>query len=260
MAEVYEVATFYAHFDVVADGEQRPPKVTVRVCDSLSCMLAGAESLLSDAAGREDAGVRVRACALHRLVPHGACRRGRSSPRRSRDAGQAERDRAARPRACRTCRPIRIFDAYVKAGGYAVLRSCLSGARKVEDVIAALSDGGLRGLGGAGFPTGRKWGLVRAEKGPRLMAVNGDEGEPGTFKDRIYLEKRAAQVSRRHADRGVGGGGRAGLHLHARRISRRAEDPEERDRQAGGGRPRQAHQGCTSAAAPAPTSAAKRAR
>ena len=80
------------------------------------------------------------------------------------------------------------FDAYVKAGGYAVLRSCLSGERKVEDVIAALSDGGLRGLGGAGFPTGRKWGLVRAEKGPRLMAVNGDEGEPGTFKDRIYLE------------------------------------------------------------------------
>jgi len=80
------------------------------------------------------------------------------------------------------------FDAYVKAGGYAVLRSCLAGARKVDDVIAALSDGGLRGLGGAGFPTGRKWSLVRAEKGPRLMAVNGDEGEPGTFKDRIYLE------------------------------------------------------------------------
>ncbi len=84
--------------------------------------------------------------------------------------------------------PYQNYDAYVKAGGYAVLRSCLSGARKVEDVIAALSDGGLRGLGGAGFPTGRKWGLVRAEKGPRLMAVNGDEGEPGTFKDRIYLE------------------------------------------------------------------------
>ena len=80
------------------------------------------------------------------------------------------------------------FDAYVNAGGYAVLRSCLSGERRIEDVIGAF-DGGLRGLGGAGFPTGRKWGLVRAEKGPRVMAVNGDEGEPGTFKDRIYLEK-----------------------------------------------------------------------
>ena len=85
--------------------------------------------------------------------------------------------------------PYQDFDAHVKAGGYAMLRSCFSGERKVEDVIAALSDGGLSGLGGAGSPTGRKWGLVRAEKGPRMMAVNGDEGEPGTFKDRIYLEK-----------------------------------------------------------------------
>jgi formate dehydrogenase len=81
------------------------------------------------------------------------------------------------------------FDAYAEAGGYAVLKACTSGGRTVEDVIATLSDGGLRGLGGAGFPTGRKWGLVRAEKGPRLMAVNGDEGEPGTFKDRFYLER-----------------------------------------------------------------------
>jgi formate dehydrogenase len=81
------------------------------------------------------------------------------------------------------------FAAYRKAGGYKVLESCLSGARNVEEVIATLSDGGLRGLGGAGFPTGRKWSLVRAEKGPRLMAVNGDEGEPGTFKDRHYLER-----------------------------------------------------------------------
>ena len=94
-----------------------------------------------------------------------------------------------RRRASRTLPAYQDFDAYVKAGGYAVLRACLAGTRKVEDVIAALSDGGLRGLGGAGFPTGRKWGLVRAEKGPRLMAVNGDEGEPGTFKDRIYLER-----------------------------------------------------------------------
>src|SRR5262249_23008713 len=78
---------------------------------------------------------------------------------------------------------------YTQAGGYAALRACLAGARKAEDVIALLSDGGLKGLGGAGFPTGRKWGLVRAEKAPRLMAVNGDEGEPGTFKDRIYLER-----------------------------------------------------------------------
>ena len=80
------------------------------------------------------------------------------------------------------------FKTYQESGGYEILEQCRSGARSVEDVIQVLSDGGLRGLGGAGFPTGRKWGFVRAEDGPRLMAVNGDEGEPGTFKDRYYLE------------------------------------------------------------------------
>ena len=209
MAEVYEVATFYAHFDVVADGEPRPPAVTVRVCDSLSCMLAGAEQLLQRAAERE----ACRACAwCARPASARATRRRRPrsatttsiTPRRPSSSELAPRG-DVHPH----MPAYQDFDAYVKAGGYAVLRACLSGARKVDDVIAALSDGGLRGLGGAGFPTGRKWGLVRAEKGPRLMAVNGDEGEPGTFKDRIYLETRAAQVPRRHADRGLGGGGRA---------------------------------------------------
>ena len=108
MAEVYEVATFYAHFDVVADGEPRPPAVTVRVCDSLSCMLAGAEQLLSDLQREKLPGVRVRAGALHRLLPHRACGRGRPSSRRPCHAGQA---RASSPRAARctrTCPPIRI--------------------------------------------------------------------------------------------------------------------------------------------------------
>jgi NADH:ubiquinone oxidoreductase subunit F (NADH-binding)/NADH:ubiquinone oxidoreductase subunit E len=187
MAEVYEVATFYAHFDVVADGEPRPPAVTVRVCDSLSCMLAGAEQLLA-ALEREDMpDVRVvRAPCIgschtapavevgHRHVDHATV----DTVKALALAGATDAEIPA----------YKGFEAYVAEGGYAVLRDCLSGARKVEDVIAALSDGGLRGLGGAGFPTGRKWALVRAEKGPRLMAVNGDEGEPGTFKDRLYLE------------------------------------------------------------------------
>ena len=189
MAEVYEVATFYAHFDVVADGEARPEPVTVRVCDSLSCMLAGAEQLLAALEARKMPGVRVvRAPCIGSCHTAPAAEVG-PSPRRPCDTGQAEAGRAGRPRASRSMPPYQDFDAYVKAGGMQMLRACLSGERKVEDVIAALSDGGLRGLGGAGFPTGRKWGLVRAEKGPRLMAVNGDEGEPGTFKDRIYLEK-----------------------------------------------------------------------
>jgi NADH:ubiquinone oxidoreductase subunit F (NADH-binding)/NADH:ubiquinone oxidoreductase subunit E len=188
MAEVYEVATFYAHFDVVADGETRPPKVTVRICDSLSCMLAGAEALLAELQKEALPDVRVlRAPCIgscdtapaaevgHRHIDH-ATSAGLKAAASSGDTHAAMPDYQA-------------FDKYVASGGYTVLRACLAGTRTAEDVIAALSDGGLRGLGGAGFPTGRKWSLVRAEKGPRLMAVNGDEGEPGTFKDRYYLER-----------------------------------------------------------------------
>jgi formate dehydrogenase len=188
MAEVYEVATFYAHFDVVADGEPRPPKVTVRVCDSLSCALAGAERLLTELQGAGLDGVRfVRAPCIGSCDTAPAAEVGHHHVDH---ATAAELKKLALSGDVHPHLPAyQDFDAYVAAGGYAVLKSCLSGARKVEDVIATLSDGGLRGLGGAGFPTGRKWSLVRAEKAPRLMAVNGDEGEPGTFKDRYYLER-----------------------------------------------------------------------
>ena len=187
MAEIYEVATFYAHFDVVADGEPRPPAVTVRVCDSLSCALAGAEQLLAALQAEKIPGVRVL-----RAPCIGSCHTAPAVEVGHHHVDHASlakvREIAGRGEVHAHIPAYQGFDAYVKAGGYAVLRSCLTGARQVDDVIAALSDGGLRGLGGAGFPTGRKWSLVRAEKGPRLMAVNGDEGEPGTFKDRIYLE------------------------------------------------------------------------
>jgi formate dehydrogenase beta subunit len=188
MAEVYEVATFYAHFDVVADGEARPEPVTVRVCDSLSCMLAGAEQLLTALDGEKMPGVRVvrapciGSCHTAPAAEVGHHHVDHATPAKLKQIALAGHVHPDMPR-------YQDYDAYLKAGGMKMLRACLSGERKVEDVIAALSDGGLRGLGGAGFPTGRKWGLVRAEKGPRLMAVNGDEGEPGTFKDRIYLEK-----------------------------------------------------------------------
>jgi formate dehydrogenase len=188
MAEVFEVATFYAHFDIVRSDEARPPKITIRVCDSLSCMLAGAEKLLEELRREKLPAVRVE-----RAPCIGSCDTAPAA-----EVGHKHVDHAtvakifeiaARGDVHPEIPPYEDFDAYVAKCGYAVLRSCLSGARKVEDVIATLSDGGLRGLGGAGFPTGRKWGLVRAEKGPRLMAVNGDEGEPGTFKDRYYLER-----------------------------------------------------------------------
>jgi formate dehydrogenase len=188
MAEVYEVATFYAHFDVVAEDEHRPPKITIRVCDSLSCMLAGAENLLSELQNERVPGIRVlRAPCIGSCDTAPAAEVGHHHVDRA--TAQKLIEIATRGQVHAAIPPYEIFETYVKAGGYSVLRSCLSGARKTDDVIAALSDSGLRGLGGAGFPTGRKWGLVRGEKGPRLMAVNGDEGEPGTFKDRYYLER-----------------------------------------------------------------------
>ncbi|HEY1246656.1 MAG TPA: NAD(P)H-dependent oxidoreductase subunit E [Hyphomicrobiaceae bacterium] len=188
MAEVYEVATFYAHFDVVGDNEERPPKVTIRVCDSLSCMLAGAERLLAELEAERLPEVRVvrapcvGACDVAPAAEVGHRHVGHANPAALKSLALGGHVHPEMP-------AYQDFSAYAKAGGYAVLKACTSGARKVEDVIATLSDGGLRGLGGAGFPTGRKWGLVRAENGPRLMAVNGDEGEPGTFKDRFYLER-----------------------------------------------------------------------
>jgi formate dehydrogenase beta subunit len=188
MAEVYEVATFYAHFDVVRDGEPRPAAVTVRVCDSLSCMLAGSDTLLEMLQREAPSGVRVvRAPCI------GSCHTAPAVEVGHHHVDHATADKvlelAERGETHPAVPAYQDFAAYEQIGGYTVLRECLAGTRTAEDVIAALSDGGLRGLGGAGFPTGRKWGLVRAEKGPRLMAVNGDEGEPGTFKDRHYLER-----------------------------------------------------------------------
>jgi len=188
MAEVYEVATFYAHFDVVGEDEQRPPKVTIRVCDSLSCMLAGAEKLLSEIQSERVPEIRVL-----RAPCIGSCDTAPAAEVGHHHVDHATVSKlleiATRGEVHAAIPAYQNFESYVAAGGYSVLRACLSGARKADDVIAALSDSGLRGLGGAGFPTGRKWGLVRSEKGPRLMAINGDEGEPGTFKDRYYLER-----------------------------------------------------------------------
>jgi formate dehydrogenase beta subunit len=188
MAEIYEVATFYAHFDVVGDGEARPPRITIRVCDSLSCMLAGAERLLAEMEAEQLPNVRVLrapcvgACDVAPAAEVGHRHVGRASAAALKDLALGGHVHPEMP-------TYQDFAAYTGDGGYSVLSACTSGKRTVQEVIATLSDGSLRGLGGAGFPTGRKWGLVRAENGPRLMAVNGDEGEPGTFKDRYYLER-----------------------------------------------------------------------
>jgi formate dehydrogenase beta subunit len=188
LAEVYEVATFYAHFDVVKEGEMPPPAVTVRVCDSLSCAMAGAEHLLRILPDRFGPDVRVvRAPCMGACDRAPVCAVGHSQVMH---ASIESVTAAAARHAHVTGYPTpNDFDCYVQGGGYTLLKACLSGVLTRDDVIKAVSDAGLRGLGGAGFPTGRKWSLVRAEPAPRLMAVNADEGEPGTFKDRYYLER-----------------------------------------------------------------------
>ena len=185
--EAYEVATFYSHFDVVKDGPP-PPPVTVRVCDSLSCAMAGAETLLAKLPALLGKGVRVV-----RAPCMGACDRAPVAAVGHVQTFAATRDKVAAavkssPHA-HAYKTGADFAAYRKAGGYALLEDCLAGKRTRDELIKIVSDAGLRGLGGAGFPTGRKWSLVRAEPAPRLFAVNADEGEPGTFKDRYYLER-----------------------------------------------------------------------
>src|SRR3984957_5480106 len=194
MAEVYEVATFYHHFDVVKEGETRPPAITVRVCDSIACELAGSQDLLAKLPALLGPGVRVLhapcvgrcetapvAVVGQNPIPHATVERVEEAV----NAG-----RITHPSADSAVTPGHIpYSAYRASGGYTLAAACIAGERKPADVIALMEDSGLRGLGGAGFPTGRKWKLVSAEPAPRLMAINIDEGEPGTFKDRFYLER-----------------------------------------------------------------------
>ena len=187
-AEVYEVATFYHHFDVVKEGEAAPAALTVRVCDGLSCEMAGAKELLAKLPGILGRDVRVIAApCIGRCEQAPAAVVGQNPvPNATVDAVAALAQAGARTH---TPEPYTGYDTYRDEGGYALLRECVAGTRDVESIIATMESSGLRGLGGAGFPAGRKWRIVRAEAGPRLMAINIDEGEPGTFKDRYYLER-----------------------------------------------------------------------
>jgi len=186
--EVYEVATFYHHFDVIKDGEPRPPEVTVRVCDSITCALFGAHDLiasLTDALGPQ---VRIQP------VPCvGRCAAAPVAVVGTNPVEHAETETvtaAVNKKAIHAPATRHLgYSAYLEAGGYDLLRECHSGARERDDVVDALQNSKLRGLGGAGFPVGTKWSILRDQPAPRLIAVNIDEGEPGTFKDRHYLER-----------------------------------------------------------------------
>lgn len=186
-AEVFETATFYAHFDVVKEGQPDIPPLTIRVCDSLACAMLGGETLLRELQNKAGPTVRVvRAPCVgrcdtapvaevgHNFIDHATVENVLA-------AAEAEDTHPQLP-------DYIDYDAYVANGGYQLLNRLRSGQMPKEDLLKALDDASLRGLGGAGFPTGRKWRAVLGEPGLRVMAVNGDEGEPGTFKDRFYLE------------------------------------------------------------------------
>jgi formate dehydrogenase len=187
MAEVYEVATFYHHFEVLPN-DATPAALTVRVCDGLSCEMGGAKQLLAKLPGLLGADVRVISApcvgrceqapvaVVHQNpVPHATLENVAASVH-AKQTQQGMTDHID-------------LDDYVADGGYCLLADLHNGKGDAEQVLKAMEDSGLRGLGGAGFPAGRKWRIVREQLAPRLMAVNIDEGEPGTFKDRTYLER-----------------------------------------------------------------------
>jgi formate dehydrogenase len=188
-AEVYEVATFYSHFDVIDEESAPPPALTIRVCDSLACEMAGAQQLMAELKKGLDASqVRVlRAPCMGRCDTAPVLEIGHNhidnATAEKVDAAIAADDTHAHVPAYET------FADYSGAGGYAELKALRDGKATPDEVQDKILESGLRGLGGAGFPSGRKWSFVRAEEGPRYLAVNGDEGEPGTFKDRYYLER-----------------------------------------------------------------------
>ncbi|MEI6204939.1 MAG: NAD(P)H-dependent oxidoreductase subunit E, partial [Enhydrobacter sp.] len=188
-AEVYEVASFYDHFDVVKEGEPEPAPLTIRVCDSVACMVAGAEKLFAELSGGVDpAAIRVmRAPCVGRCAGAPAARIG------DREVDHATRDGLlAMVRSCDTKVVVPKYtalQAYRAEGGYQLLKKVRDGQITAETLMSTMQAAGLRGLGGAGFQAGKKWEIVRSFPGPRLMSINGDEGEPGTFKDRVYLER-----------------------------------------------------------------------
>jgi formate dehydrogenase beta subunit len=193
-AAAYEVATFYAHFDVVKEGETPPPPTTIRVCDSITCAIKGADALFEALKSAVDpTEIRVlRAPCMGRCDTAPVCEVGHlhvdyATPESVEAAVSSGEHEAKIPR-------YETLAEYRAKGGYSVLESCRAGKLGFDGIIKEMTDAGLRGLGGAGFPAGRKWQIVRSYQGSRLMTINGDEGEPGTFKDRFYLERNPQQM------------------------------------------------------------------
>ena len=192
-AEVYEVATFYHHFDVIKEDQIPPPPLTVRVCESLSCEMSGANKLTKTLKQLfPDSSVLTEQIRIQAVPCVGRCQHAPVAVVGKNPVDQATPElvkKHVEKNAVLPTLPEYVnFAEYQQSGGYQLFQDCLTGKRDAESVISELKKSGLRGLGGAGFPVGSKWEIVSKFPEPRLMAVNIDEGEPGTFKDRYYLE------------------------------------------------------------------------
>lgn len=187
-AEVYEVATFYHHFDVIKESETPPPQLTVRVCDSMTCEMLGANALIESL--EQGMGDQVR---IQRVPCIGRCDKAPVAVVGMQPVEFADTEKVATEVKANNIDPEEIqpirFETYIDQNGYQTYQQCVNGLIPVDDVLSKMEDSGLRGLGGAGFPVGRKWRIVRDQPAPKLMAVNIDEGEPGTFKDKYYLDR-----------------------------------------------------------------------
>ena len=183
LVEVYEVATFYAHFDVAQDDDGDMPEITVRVCDSLPCEMAGANALFESLSADPDANVRIlRApcmgnCDHAPVAEIGHNQLNNATTKTVAEAIQAGAVETILP-------PYPILENTRQDGAYSIFKACLNENRTYESVRTTIEKSDLRGMGGAGFPVARKWDFVTAEEGPRTLVINADEGEPGTFKDK----------------------------------------------------------------------------
>jgi len=188
-AEAYEVASFYAHFDVIDDDAPDIQDVTIRVCDSITCEIFGANKLIKEL----NQNVDVSKVRVLKAPCMGLCDKAPACEVGHKHVSNANLSKIQNVLESKSLHPEKIIgisiDEYIKTGGYQILNKCYSGELKVEQVVQEIENSGLKGMGGAGFPSGQKWKFVRMEPGPRLMTINGDEGEPGTFKDKLYLEE-----------------------------------------------------------------------
>ncbi len=188
LTEIYETASFYAHFDIYKEDDISPPETTIRVCDGITCEMNGCKTLEKNLSDSVSSNVRVvRAPCMGRCHQAPVVEVGK---KHFVNADVSAVQKALEEQDTKPVIPNYIsYDDYVKNGGYKILKDCIENKKDPMKLIEEMEQSGLRGLGGAGFPTGRKWRFVRAENKPRLMAINGDEGEPGTFKDHHYLTR-----------------------------------------------------------------------